>query len=99
MIVRLPKVIFTPYKLWDEPGTWNLTLVNVRFCTSAEQTSLSTPSKPCNGETLESVDCAHYLGVSISKDLTWNTHIKEILTKANRTLGYVKRNKRTKTNQ
>ena len=49
-----------------------------------------------HGEILESVDCAHYLGVSISKDLTWNTHIKEILTKANRTLGFVKRNVRTK---
>ena len=49
-----------------------------------------------HGEILESVDCARYLGVSISKDLTWNTHIKEILTKANRTLGFVKRNVRTK---
>ena len=52
-----------------------------------------------HGEILESVDCARYLGVSISKDLTWNTHIKEILTKANHTLGFVKRNVRTKTNQ
>ena len=49
-----------------------------------------------HGEILESVDCARYLGVSISKDLTWNTHIKEILTKANHTLGFVKRNVRTK---
>ena len=38
-------------------------------------------------EILESVDCANYLGVSISKDLSWNTHIKEILTKATRILG------------
>ena len=29
-------------------------------------------------------------------DLTWNTHIKKILTKANRTLGFVKREFRTK---
>ena len=49
-----------------------------------------------HGEILESVDCARYLGVRISKDLTWNTHIKEILTKANRTLGFVKKNVRTK---
>ena len=39
---------------------------------------------------MESVDCARYLGLSISKDLTWNIHIKEILTKTNRTLGFVK---------
>ena len=49
-----------------------------------------------HGEILESVDCARYLGVSISKDLTWNTHIKEILSKANRTLGFVKINVKTK---
>ena len=39
-----------------------------------------------HGEILESVDSARYLGVSISKDLTWNTHINEIVTKANQTL-------------
>ena len=44
-----------------------------------------------HGEILDSVDCARYLEVSISKDLTWNTHIKVILSKANRTLGFVKR--------
>ena len=51
-----------------------------------------------HGEILEYVDCARYPGVSILKDLTWNTHIKEILTKANRTLGFIKRIVRTKTN-
>ena len=45
-----------------------------------------------HGETLESVNCVRYLWVRISKDLTWNTHIKEILSKAYRTLGFVKRN-------
>ena len=51
-----------------------------------------------HGEILESVDCARYLGVSITKDLCWNTHINQITSKANRTLGFVKRNVRT-TNQ
>ena len=37
-----------------------------------------------------------HLGVSISKDLTWNTHINEIVTKANQTLGFIKRNVKTK---
>ena len=50
-----------------------------------------------HGEILESViDSARYLGVSISKDLTWNTHINEIVTKANQTLGFVKRNVKAK---
>ena len=51
-----------------------------------------------HGEILESVDCVRYLGVSITKDLSWNTHINHITGKANRTLGFVKRNVRT-TNQ
>ena len=45
---------------------------------------------------MESVDSARYLGVSISKDLTWNTHINEIVTKVNQILGFVKRNVKTK---
>ena len=49
-----------------------------------------------HGEILESVDSACYLGVSIFKDLTWNTHINEIVTKANQTLEFVKRNVKTK---
>ena len=49
-----------------------------------------------HGEILESVDCALYLGVSISTDRSWNTHISQITSKANRTLGFVKRNVRTK---
>ena len=51
-----------------------------------------------HGEILESVDCVRYLGVSITNDLCWNTHINQITSKANRTLGFVKRNVRT-TNQ
>ena len=51
-----------------------------------------------HGEILESVDCARYLGVSITKDLSWNAHINQITSKANHTLGFVKRNVRT-TNQ
>ena len=82
-------MILTPYKNGNEPGTWNLTQVNVKFCTLAELDSLSTPSIPFMVR-YWSVDNARYLGVSFSKDLTWNTHINEIVTKANQTLGFVK---------
>ena len=33
-----------------------------------------------------------YLGVTITNDLKWNTHINNICTKANRTLGFLRRN-------
>ena len=46
-------------------------------------------------QVLEATDTAKYLGVTISKDLSWNDHISSILSKANSTLGFVKRNVKT----
>ena len=44
------------------------------------------------GTVLENVDSIKYLGVTITNDLKWNTHINNICTKANRTLGFLGRN-------
>ena len=44
----------------------------------------------------QSVDSAKYLGVTISKDLSWNSHFENITVRGNRTLGFVKRNIKTK---
>ena len=41
---------------------------------------------------LENVNNIKYLGVTISKDLKWNTHVSNVCTKANRTLGFLRRN-------
>ena len=49
-----------------------------------------------HNQELESVDAAKYLGVAISKDLSWNTHINNITSTANKTLSFVKRNVVTK---
>ena len=43
------------------------------------------------GAVLENVDNMKYLGVTITNDLKWNTHISNICTKANRTLGLLRR--------
>ena len=43
------------------------------------------------GAVLENVDNMKYLGVTITNDLKWNTHISNICTKANRTLGFLRR--------
>ena len=41
------------------------------------------------GTVLENVDNIKYLGVTITFDLRWNTHVSNICTKANRTLGFL----------
>ena len=42
------------------------------------------------GTVLENVDHIKYLDVAITFDLRWNTHISNICTKANRTLGFLR---------
>ena len=42
--------------------------------------------------TLQETDSHPYLGVCITKDLTWNKHIHQITASANRTLAFVRRN-------
>ena len=51
-----------------------------------------------HNQELESVNAAKYLGVTISKDLSWNIHINNNTCTANKTLGSVKRNVVTKNN-
>ena len=48
------------------------------------------------GQVLKPVTCAKYLGVDISGSLTWNSHIDRITGSASRTLGFVRRNIKTK---
>ena len=35
------------------------------------------------------MDNIKYLGMTVSKDLKWNTHVSNVCTKANRTLGFL----------
>ena len=45
-----------------------------------------------HGQVLEHVPSAKYLGVTLSHDMRWNTHINNITRKANQTLGFLRRN-------
>ena len=44
------------------------------------------------GTDLENVESIKYLGVTITSDLRWNTPVSNVCTKANRTLGFLRRN-------
>ena len=41
---------------------------------------------------LDNVESIKYLGVTITSDLRRNTHVSNVCTKANRTLGFLRRN-------
>ena len=45
-----------------------------------------------HGHTLENVTSAKYLGVTLSKNLSWDIHINNICNKANKILGFLRRN-------
>ena len=44
------------------------------------------------GTVLENVDRIKYLGVTITNNLRWNTHVGNICTRANRTPGFLRHN-------
>ena len=44
------------------------------------------------GAVLDNVEDIKYLGITITNNLKWNTHVSNICTKANRTLGFLRRN-------
>ena len=45
-----------------------------------------------HGKQLQIVDNAKYLGLTISKNLSWNNHVNNITKKANSTLAFLRRN-------
>jgi hypothetical protein len=45
-----------------------------------------------NGHTLKTTTNVKYLGLNITSDLRWNTHINNITNNANKTLGFLRRN-------
>ena len=50
-------------------------------------------------QVLEAVSSARYLGMDISSNLSWNTHVDRITANANRFLGFIKGNIKTKSPQ
>ena len=48
-----------------------------------------------HGEILETVSCTKYLGVDITSNLSWDSHMDRITNSANKTPSFIKRNVRT----
>ena len=72
----------------NKNGKWPFTLINVTCYPSHE----IKYSYTLHGHQLKHADKAKYLGVTIQSDLKWESHINNITTKANKTLGFIRRN-------
>ena len=45
-----------------------------------------------HNQTLENVQLAKYLGITITDNMDWSQHVSEISSKATKTLGFLRRN-------
>ena len=71
--------------------TWGMRF-NAKKCYIMSINSKSTHFYQLDGHILQQVPENPYLGVTISDDLKWSSHICKITKKANSTLGFLKRN-------
>ena len=82
-------------RLWAWARKWGMRFQPVK-CNMMQLTRKRT--KKINGEytfegtILQNVDKIKYLGVTITEDLRWNTHVSNIWTKVNWTLGFLRQN-------
>ena len=51
-----------------------------------------TSSYSLHGQTLETRSTSKYLGINISSDLSWSTHVEDVAARGNRTVGFLRRN-------
>ena len=63
----------------------------VDVCNSGKNNTIPTSYK-LHGHTLKTVESAKYLGCTFTSDLRWNDYVNNICNKANRTIGFLKRN-------
>ena len=71
--------------------TWGMRF-NAKKCYLMSINQKSTHFYQLDGHILQQVPDNPYLGVTLSDDLKWSSHINKISNKANSTLGFLKRN-------
>ena len=84
---------------WE--AKWDMEF-NPSKCQVIRVTASRTPLQTqyiLHGQVLEVVSSARYLGVDISSNLNWNTHVDRITANASRSLGFIRRNVKTKSPQ
>ena len=83
-------------QLWED--RWDMEF-NPSKCTVIQVTrskKLIPSVYTLHGHILETVSSAKYLGVNLTNDLNWSNHVQQVSSSANRSLGFLKRNIRSK---
>ena len=77
--------------LWET--TWKMSFhpEKCNVLTISRKTRSIITSYTLHGHTLTSVRSAKYLGCTFTSDLRWNEHVNNICNKANKTIGFLKR--------
>ena len=75
----------------DRLGSWARKWGNMMQLTRKRIKKIHA-SYTLEGTDLENGESIKYLGVTITNDLSWNTHVSNVCTKANRTLGFLRGN-------
>ena len=73
--------------------TWGMRF-NAKKCYILSIKNTSSHFYQLGGHFLQQVSCNPYLGVTLSEDLTWSKHVDNITSKANSTIGFLRRNLR-----
>ena len=69
---------------------YEISTCQMQYDANNKETDQKDASYTLEGTVLENVESIKYLGVTIPNDLRWNTHISNVCTKANRTLGFLR---------
>ncbi|KAI8492020.1 hypothetical protein Bbelb_303930 [Branchiostoma belcheri] len=83
-----------PQRLADWENCWDMEF-HPSKCVAMSVTRSRRPlvsSYVLHGHTLATVQTVNYLGTTMSRDMAWDTHICNTVNKANRVLGFLRRN-------
>ena len=78
---------------WSSAWGMKFNTKNVKLCPSPVECHILPIYNLC-GHVLSSVQIAKYLGITLTDELSWSSHVHSIHSRANSTLGFLRRNLR-----
>jgi len=88
----------TQFRTLGKHGQWNLTQISVKFSEYTDKITVIFPYT-LHDTTLRTTENAKYIGVTISSNLIWSSHVKTITNNAKNSLRFIRRNVKTQNKQ